>query len=107
MSFIDTSELISKEIVKGYHAQAIHTGTMTIMYWNVEEGASIPIHTQMHEQVAHVIEGKFEFILDKETRILEPGIVVVIPPYMPHGGRAITACRLLDVFHPERDDYKF
>ena len=77
------------------------------MYWNVEEGASIPIHTHMHEQVAHVMEGKFEFILDKETRILEPGIVVVIPPYMPHGGRAITACRLLDVFHPERDDYKF
>lgn len=106
MPFIEIEKLNSKEIVKGYRARAIHTGTMTMMYWTVEEGASIPIHKHMHEQVAHVLEGKFELTLDKETRILEPGTVALIPPHIPHGGRAITACKLLDVFHPEREDYK-
>jgi quercetin dioxygenase-like cupin family protein len=106
MPFIEIEKLNSKEIVKGYRAQAIHTGTMTMMYWTVEKGASIPMHQHMHEQVAHVLEGKFELTLDQVTRVLEPGIVAVIPPFISHGGRAITACKLLDVFHPEREDYK-
>ena len=107
MPFIQLNQLPVKEIVKGYHASSVHTGSMSFMYWTVEEGASIPVHSHMHEQVAHVLEGKFELILDNEKRILEPGIIAVIPPNVPHGGKAITACKLLDVFYPERDDYKF
>lgn len=107
MAFIELDHFNSKEVIKGYHAKVIHTGTMTFMYWTVEEGAAMPIHTHMHEQVAHVLSGQFELTVDGETRLLEPGIVAVIPSHVPHGGRAITACNLLDVFHPEREDYKF
>jgi quercetin dioxygenase-like cupin family protein len=60
----------------------------------------------MHEQVAHVIRGKFELTLEGETKVLEPGTIAVIPPHVPHGGRALTDCELLDVFQPEREDYK-
>jgi len=54
-----------------------------------------------------VLEGRFELEVNGEVRILEPGIVAAIPPHVPHGGRAITACRLLDVFLPERENYKW
>ena len=107
MSFVELAQETSKEIIKGYHAKVIHTGTMTFMYWIVEEDAAMPMHTHFHEQVAHVLSGKFELTVDGETKVLEPGTVAVIPPHVPHGGRAITACTLLDVFHPEREDYKF
>jgi quercetin dioxygenase-like cupin family protein len=107
MPFIDLNTLREKEQIKGYHGRAIHTGTMSFIYWTVEAGASIPIHTHHHEQVANVLEGRFELTVANETRVLEPGIVAVIPPHVPHGGRAITVCRLLDVFTPERDDYKW
>jgi quercetin dioxygenase-like cupin family protein len=96
-----------KEQIKGFHGRAIHTGTQSFLYWSVEAGAAIPMHCHPHEQVAHVLSGRFELTLAGETKVLEPGLVAVIPPQVPHGGKAITDCQLLDVFQPERDDYKW
>lgn len=107
MPFFDISALDEKEVIKGYKGRAIHTGTMTFMYWRAEEGAIMPEHAHRHEQVAHVLKGKFELTVDGQTEMLEPGRVAVIPPHIKHGGRAVTTCELLDVFNPEREDYKF
>lgn len=107
MSFVEVKSLSPKEIIPGFHGRAIHTGTMTFMYWTVDSGAAIPVHAHLHEQVAHVIKGRFELTVAGETKILEPGTVAVIPPHVPHGGKAVTDCELLDVFSPEREDYKW
>ena len=107
MPFFDISPLVQKEVITGYNGKAIHTGTMTFMYLTVDEGAVMPEHSHMHEQVAQVLKGKFELTVDGQTEMLEPGRVAVIPPNAKHGGRAVTACELLDVFNPEREDYKF
>ena len=107
MPFFDITTLIQKEVITGFKGKAIHAGTMTFMYWTVDEGAVMPEHSHLHEQVAHVLKGKFEITVDGQTEMLEPGRVAVIPPHAKHGGRAVTACELLDVFNPEREDYKF
>jgi quercetin dioxygenase-like cupin family protein len=53
-----------------------------------------------------MIEGKFELTVDAEAKILTPGAVVIVPPNVPHSGKAITDCRIIDVFHPVREDYR-
>lgn len=105
--FVNTGKLPSKEVITGYQARTIHTGTMTFVYWTVEAGKEMPQHSHRHEQVAHVLSGQFELTVGGETEVLEPGMVAVIPPHVPHGGKALSDCQLLDVFHPEREDYKF
>ena len=79
---------------------------MTLAYWSVEAGSVLAEHAHPHEQVANVLHGEFELTVDGETKVLKPGMVVVIPPHAPHSGRAVTACELLDVFHPVREDYR-
>jgi quercetin dioxygenase-like cupin family protein len=77
------------------------------MYWKIDAGAAVPEHSHMHEQVATVLQGVFELTIDGETALLEPGRVAVIPPHAKHSGHAVTYCELLDVFLPEREEYKF
>ena len=106
MSFQDLKDIPEREIVTGYKAKFVHTDGMTLAYWEVEAGAALPEHSHPHEQIANVLEGEFELTVAGESRVLTPGQVAVIPSDVPHGGRAITDCRLLDAFQPARDDYR-
>jgi len=106
MGFQDLKDIDEREIVPGYRARFLHSANMTLAYWDVDPGAALPEHSHPHEQIANVLEGQFELTVAGESQILEPGQVAVIPSDVPHSGRAITACKLLDAFHPCRDDYK-
>ena len=90
----------------GYHGKLIHAQNMSLAFWKVEKGAKVPEHAHMNEQVMQVLEGKFEFTLDGNTNTYEPGDLVIIPPNVPHSGRALTPCKLMDVFSPTREEYR-
>ncbi|NBW36168.1 MAG: cupin domain-containing protein [Cytophagia bacterium] len=106
MASIDISKIEPKEIIKGFKGKFIHTENTTLAFWEVEKGASIPLHAHIHEQTTQVVEGKFELTVDGETKIYENGLVAVIPSNVVHGGVALTNCKIFDVFSPVREDYK-
>ncbi len=106
MIFTELSNIPSREIIPGFHGKMIHTDNMTFAFWEIEAGAPLPEHSHPHEQVAHMIEGEFEFTINGETKVVSPGMLTVIPGDMPHAGKAITACKILDVFQPVREDYQ-
>lgn len=102
---IDLKQIPSREYFPGYHGKMIHTEKLTLAYWEVEAGAEVPEHSHHHEQIMQVLEGRFEFSLDGEIREYKPGELVVIPSHSKHSARALTACRIMDIFCPVREDY--
>lgn len=103
---IKISYITPREVRKGYHARFVHTGKVTLAFWEVEKGAVLPLHQHIHEQTTEVLEGRFEMTVDGKTEVYEPGTIVVIAPNIIHGGVALTPCRLFDVFAPVREDYR-
>jgi quercetin dioxygenase-like cupin family protein len=106
MPFLSLEELEERELVPGFKGRFVHSENMTFAYWNIEAGATLPEHSHPHEQVANVIEGELELTLNGATKILSPGSVAVIPGDATHTGKAITRCRVIDVFYPVREDYR-
>ena len=100
------NEMDTREIVPGFHARMVHSEKMTFSVWDVEAGANLREHAHPHEQISTVLEGTFELNVGGTSKTLQPGMVVVIPSDVPHSGKALTSCRMLDVFHPVREEYR-
>jgi quercetin dioxygenase-like cupin family protein len=101
------ASIAAHEVVPGFRGRFVHSDGMTLAYWDVAAGASIPTHSHVHEQVVNVLEGELELIVDGTEMVLVPGDVVAIPGHTPHSARGLTDARVLDVFSPVRDDYRF
>lgn len=103
---MNLSEIEASEKMPGYRGKFVHGQGMSWAFWEVDKDAVAPVHQHAHEQIMHVVEGSFEFSLHGETALYGPGDLLVIPPNVPHGGKALTPCKLMDIFCPVREDYK-
>jgi quercetin dioxygenase-like cupin family protein len=102
----DLEAIPAREPFPGYRGRFVHSETMTLAFWDVAEGSPAPEHSHPHEQVMSLVEGEFEFTVGSRTELLRAGAVVVIPSDARHSGRAVTACRIIDAFHPVREDLR-
>ncbi len=107
MSFTTLASLPAKEIfagaVRGHYA---HLERITIGEVSLQANTTVPLHQHAHEQVTYVLEGRFQFTVGPETKVLEPGMAALIPGGVMHGGTTLTACRVIDLFSPVREDYR-
>jgi quercetin dioxygenase-like cupin family protein len=105
MSFIKVSDIKPKEMAPGFFGRFIHSANMTVAYWDIKAGSSIPVHHHVHEMMVNVISGQLALTIAEETRVLEAGMAAIIPSNVPHTAKAVTDCKVIDVFHPVRSDY--
>jgi quercetin dioxygenase-like cupin family protein len=107
MNFATLASLPAKEIfggtIRGHYA---HLDQLTVGEVELDAGTVVPPHQHPHAQVTYVLAGRFEFTVGGETTVLEPGRAAIIPGGVLHGGKTLTACKVLDVFSPARDDYR-
>ena len=106
MPYINLDHLETQEIFPGFHGKMIHTDNMTVAYWDIDEGCDLPEHSHIHEQVVNVLEGQLELIVGGDKHVLGHGDVYVIPSNVVHSGRAISDCKVIDIFQPVREDYR-
>lgn len=104
--FIDLEKLPERELVPGFNARLIHTGKVTIAHVRARKGSMLPAHKHFHEQVTNVVTGELEMTVAGETVLCTPGMSVAIPSNVLHSALAVTDCYVIDVFFPEREDYK-
>ncbi len=106
MPLIQLDRIPVREIFPGLRARLIHSDRVTHSWVDVDAGATFPEHQHPHEQIVTLLEGELELVVGGVTHRLKPGVVFVIPPNVPHSGRGVTACQVLDAFSPVREDYR-
>jgi quercetin dioxygenase-like cupin family protein len=106
MSFHDLSALTPNEMLPGFFGKFIHADDVTVATWEIKAGAELPPHSHPEVQITLMLAGRFELTVGDETRVVEAGAYAVIPGGVSHAARALTDCRVLDVFQPARPNYR-
>ncbi len=106
MEMLEIERLPEREIFPGFRGRFVHASTVTLAHWTARAGSTVHEHAHPHEQVVHLLDGDFELTVDGVPHRMKPGSVIVVPSNVRHSARAITDCRLIDTFHPVREDYR-
>ncbi len=107
MPFSTLTALPPKDLFGGtVRVHYAHLERMTIGEARLAANVVVPLHEHPHEQITYVIDGRFEFTVGDETKVLESGMAALIPGGVKHGGKTLTACRIIDLFSPVREDYR-
>lgn len=83
-----------------------HGGDMMIVEVHFLKGAIGTLHEHFHEQVSYCLKGKLEFEVNGEKHIIEGGDSIFMPKDSLHGCVALEDTVLLDIFTPQREDFK-
>ena len=94
------------EVFPGIRGHIVHTEACTIGDFTIKAGTRLPQHAHHHEQTSTILSGTFIFTIDGNERTCQAGDVALMASHVPHSGIAVTDCRIIDVFHPVREDYK-
>jgi len=103
---INIDQVKKKKLIEGIIGQYVHGDSTTFGFVTIEAGSHLPLHHHPHEQITYMLEGKLKMQIGEKEVVLESGYVQVIPSNTPHSADALTACTLIDVFSPVRDDYR-
>lgn len=105
MPLFELEGVATIELAPGVNASVVHTGNISVAHVRFRAGAAIPEHLHHHEQVVNVTDGELELTVDDNTVTLTPGRVYVIPPMAQHAARAVRDTKVVDIFHPVREDF--
>lgn len=108
MPFYDPQARQARELVAGIAARTFWGEQMLLAVVELDDGAVLPRHHHPHEQAGVVLSGQLELTIEGETKLLPAGAVYVIPGNAEHHARAPHGpVRVIDIFSPVREEYKF
>jgi quercetin dioxygenase-like cupin family protein len=108
MNFFNNSDISWSELGDGIRRKVVgHTPQLMSVIMEFDKGAVGSPHShEIHDQIAYVVAGSFEAIIDGQVRILRAGDAFIAPHLTSHGVTALEdKSLLLDQFSPAREDY--
>ena len=104
--FIKNKNVISEVIAPGVTRKIMgYMSDLMLIRVKFDGKTAFPIHQHPHQQITHIIEGKFKAIINGKSEILGPGDSYVVPGNTPHGVESLESGILIDVFSPKREDF--
>jgi quercetin dioxygenase-like cupin family protein len=79
---------------------------MTILRVTLKQGAIVPLHQHVHEQITMPAQGALRIELEGKEIILRAGEVLRIPSNAPHLVEALEDSVGIELFTPAREDWK-
>lgn len=104
--FFEWHQLAAQNKLPGGVARIVHGQSMTVAVWEFEAGAVLPAHAHPHEQMTFVISGSLDLRIGDKTQRLNAGDGAVIPGGVEHQATIVEAARIVDTFHPVREDLR-
>ena len=104
--FQNIEDIQEFEVAPGIVGKIIHTDAMSMSFFNITKDAVLPEHSHIHEQTSYIQAGEFQFTVDGITKIVSAGDYIKIASNTLHSAKALTDCKIIDVFVPCREDYK-
>jgi quercetin dioxygenase-like cupin family protein len=105
MTHYDWNQMPAEQLNPQVTRRAIHTKQMTIARLELLQGAVIPEHSHVQEQVATVERGALLFHIGGQTVTVRSGQSLAIPSNLPHQVTALEDSQVIDVFSPAREDW--
>jgi quercetin dioxygenase-like cupin family protein len=91
----------------GVEQRVIHGEKMTMVFFTLQPGAGVPLHSHPHEQIGTVLRGSVELVVADEKRIVREGDAYHIPSIVLHAGKCLEGpSEVIEVFSPVREDLR-
>lgn len=100
--FISLNNLQAIETLKNAFLSSVQTENLTVAYTDMKAGVEIPLHHHPEEAVDIILEGILEMQIGEKSDTLSPGMISIVPSNILHGAKAITDCKVVTVFYPQR-----
>ena len=106
--FKDAQSRDPMELIAGARTRTFWGEHVLLSLVEIDSGAEVPKHTHPHEQAGIVIEGELEMGIGGEVRTIRPGDMYIIPGNVEHYARSKnTPAKVLDIFSPVREEFKY
>lgn len=94
-------------MLPGVHRKTFGTtDNMMLCEITLEKGAVVSPHRHPNEQVGYVVRGLIRMAVEDREEVLRPGDNYAIPADVVHGAAAVEDTVVIDIFYPQREDYK-
>ncbi len=107
---MNTADTPGEEFREGFTRRIIRTGELMTVVLDIAGGpwkAADPFHSHPHEQITYIAAGEVLFLSEGQPpEKLGAGDLFAVPPGVPHSIQLLSeSARLVDTFHPIREDF--